>query len=111
MGQWYQRRGTWGHRLAFDLWFARDNRFLNPESSYGRILTAPPCRLIRGPKKKKKEKKNQGNINMNNQHPSHMYKICQNQHQNICAAPNPSKMPKKLWPMVFSPIRKSKMIT
>merc|ERR1711953_507563 len=32
--------------LMLDLWFAGDNRFLNPESSYGRILMAPPCRLI-----------------------------------------------------------------
>ena len=35
------------HRLTLDLWLAKDNRFLNPKSSYGRILTAPPCRLIR----------------------------------------------------------------
>ena len=34
------------HRLTLDLWFVKDNRFLNPKSSYGRILTAPPCRLI-----------------------------------------------------------------
>ena len=34
------------HRLTIDLWLAKDNRFLNPKSSYGRILTAPPCRLI-----------------------------------------------------------------
>ena len=34
------------HRLTLDLWLAKDNRFLNPKSSYGRILTAPPCRLI-----------------------------------------------------------------
>ena len=35
------------HRLTFDLWLAKDNRFLNPKSSYERILTAPPCRLIK----------------------------------------------------------------
>ena len=35
------------HRLTLDLWLAKDNRFLNSKSSYGRILTAPPCRLIR----------------------------------------------------------------
>ena len=29
-----------------DLWLAKDNRFLNPKSSYERILLAPPCRLI-----------------------------------------------------------------
>ena len=34
------------HRLTLDLWFAKDNRFLNPKSSYKRILMAPPCRLI-----------------------------------------------------------------
>ena len=34
------------HRLTLDLWLAKDNRFLNPKSSYERILTAPPCRLI-----------------------------------------------------------------
>ena len=34
------------HRLTLDLWLAKDNRFLNSKSSYGRILTAPPCRLI-----------------------------------------------------------------
>ena len=33
------------HRLTLDLWFAKDNRFLNPKSSYKRILMAPPCRL------------------------------------------------------------------
>ena len=32
-------------RLTLDLWLAKDNRFLNPKSSYERILTAPPCRL------------------------------------------------------------------
>lgn len=32
--------------LTFDLWFARDNRLLNPKSSYKRIIMAPPCRLI-----------------------------------------------------------------
>ena len=31
------------HRLTLDLWFAKDNRFLNPKSSYKRILMAPPC--------------------------------------------------------------------
>ena len=31
-----------------DLWLAKDNRFLNPKSSYERILLAPPCRLING---------------------------------------------------------------
>ena len=35
------------HRLTLDLWLAKDNRFLNPKSSYQRILTAPPFRLIR----------------------------------------------------------------
>ncbi len=34
------------HRLTLDLWLAKDNRFLNPKSSYERILMAPPCRLI-----------------------------------------------------------------
>ena len=34
------------HRLTLDLWLAKDNRFLNPKSSYERILSAPPCRLI-----------------------------------------------------------------
>jgi hypothetical protein len=34
------------HRLTLDLWLAKDNRFLNPKSSYKRILMAPPCRLI-----------------------------------------------------------------
>ena len=29
-----------------DLWFAKDNRLLNPKSSYERILMAPTCRLI-----------------------------------------------------------------
>ena len=33
------------HWLTLELWLAKDNRFLNPKSSYGRILTAPPCRL------------------------------------------------------------------
>ena len=28
------------------MWLAKDNRLLNPKSSYERILTAPPCRLI-----------------------------------------------------------------
>ena len=37
---------TASHRLTLDLWLAKDNRFLNPKSSYERILTAPPCRLI-----------------------------------------------------------------
>ena len=32
--------------LMLDLWLAKDNRFLNPKSSYERILLAPPCRLI-----------------------------------------------------------------
>ena len=32
--------------LTLDLWLAKDNRFLNPKSSYKRILMAPPCRLI-----------------------------------------------------------------
>ena len=40
-----QRRGTW-HRLTLDLWLAKDNRFLNPKSSYKRILMAPSCRFI-----------------------------------------------------------------
>ena len=35
------------HRLTLDMWLAKDNRFLNPKSSYERILTAPPCRLIK----------------------------------------------------------------
>ena len=34
------------HWLTLELWLAKDNRFLNPKSSYGRIQTAPPCRLI-----------------------------------------------------------------
>lgn len=34
------------HRLTLDLWLAKDNRFLNPKSSYGRILMAPSCRFI-----------------------------------------------------------------
>ena len=29
-----------------DLWLAKDNRLLNPKSSYERILMAPTCRLI-----------------------------------------------------------------
>ena len=33
--------------LMLDLWLAKDNRFLNPKSSYERILLAPPCRLIK----------------------------------------------------------------
>ena len=37
---------TANHRLTLDLWLAKDNRFLNPKSSYKRILMAPPCRLI-----------------------------------------------------------------
>ena len=40
------RELTASHRLTLDLWLAKDNRFLNPKSSYERILTAPPCRLI-----------------------------------------------------------------
>ena len=28
------------HRLTLDLWLAKDNRFLNPKSSYKRILMA-----------------------------------------------------------------------
>lgn len=36
---------TW-HRLTLDLWLAKDNRFLNPKSSYKRILMAPSCRFI-----------------------------------------------------------------
>ena len=40
------------HRLTLDLWFAKDNRFLNPKSSYEMILTAPPCRLIKEVNKK-----------------------------------------------------------
>ena len=39
------RGGTW-HRLTLDLWLAKDNRFLNPKSSYKRILMAPSCRFI-----------------------------------------------------------------
>lgn len=34
------------HRLTLDLWLAKDNRFLNPKSSYKRILMAPSCRFI-----------------------------------------------------------------
>ena len=30
----------------FDLWLTKDNRLLNPKSSYERILMAPTCRLI-----------------------------------------------------------------
>ena len=41
-----QRTQLIHHRLTLDLWFAKDNRFLNPKSSYKRILMAPPCRLI-----------------------------------------------------------------
>ena len=33
------------HRLTLDLWLVKDNRFLNPKSSYERILTAPPCHV------------------------------------------------------------------
>ena len=29
-----------------DLWLTKDNRLLNPKSSYERILMAPTCRLI-----------------------------------------------------------------
>lgn len=36
---------TW-HRLTLDLWLVKDNRFLNPKSSYKRILMAPSCRFI-----------------------------------------------------------------
>jgi hypothetical protein len=28
------------HRLTLDLWLVKDNRFLNPKSSYGRIPAA-----------------------------------------------------------------------
>ena len=35
------------HRLTLDLWFAKDNRFLNPKSSHKMILMGPLCRLIR----------------------------------------------------------------
>ncbi len=35
------------HRLTLDQRLARYNRFLNPKSSYERILMAPPCRLQR----------------------------------------------------------------
>ena len=44
---WVTVRGeeTW-HRLTLDLWLAKDNRFLNPKSSYKRILMAPSCRFI-----------------------------------------------------------------
>merc|ERR1712151_1485016 len=45
--------------LPLDLWFAGDNRFLNPESSYGRILLAPPCRLIGEDKANKKDSKSE----------------------------------------------------
>ena len=31
------RRATVPHRLTLDLWLAKDNRFLNPKSSYKRI--------------------------------------------------------------------------
>ena len=37
---------TMTEALTLDLWLVKDNRFLNPKSSYERILTAPPCRLI-----------------------------------------------------------------
>ena len=40
-----ERMETW-HRLTLDLWLAKDNRFLNPKSSYKRILMAPSCRFI-----------------------------------------------------------------
>ena len=41
---WMKKSGDdW---LTLDLWLAKDNRFLNPKSSYKRILMAPPCRLI-----------------------------------------------------------------
>ena len=43
---WNLQKQEASHRLTIDLWLAKDNRFLNPKSSYGRILTAPPCRLI-----------------------------------------------------------------
>lgn len=43
--EWKERERTW-HRLTLDLWLARDNRFLNPKSSYKRILMAPSCRFI-----------------------------------------------------------------
>ncbi len=39
--------------LTLDLWLAKDNRFLNPKSSYKRILMAPPCRLIQKKSQKK----------------------------------------------------------
>ena len=38
--------GRLWHRLTLDLWLAKDNRFLNPKSSYKRILMAPSCRFI-----------------------------------------------------------------
>ena len=34
------KNSAFSHRLTLDLWFARDNRFLNPKSSYERILCA-----------------------------------------------------------------------
>ena len=40
------------HRFTLDLWLAKDNRFLNPKSSYKRILMAPPCRHIQNERKK-----------------------------------------------------------
>jgi hypothetical protein len=39
-----ERQGK-DHWLTLDLWLAKDNRFLNPKSSYGRIMMAHPCRL------------------------------------------------------------------
>lgn len=52
-GERYRRRASDGrriwHRLTLDLWLAKDNRFLNPKSSYKRILMAPSCRFISSP--------------------------------------------------------------
>ena len=36
-----------------DMWLAKDNRFLNPMSTYERNLMAPTCLIINIPKKRK----------------------------------------------------------
>ena len=41
---WWPLSSFWD--LMFQLLSRQMARFLNPKSSYGRILTAPPCRLI-----------------------------------------------------------------
>ena len=40
----FPRASLWNSLI--DLWLAKDNRLLNPKSSYERILMAPTCRLI-----------------------------------------------------------------